>query len=636
MFRILQFLLLTVSVLFVPKIGNTANYYDDLLVESTCRKRNWDNVTYALSKGADINVYGGEALKCASYYMKKIYYIKKLLEYGADVNLINKKGETALMWASRSDSCTDNLQILLENGANVNIKDLKGKTALMYASEDNNIRNITRLIENNADLNMKDNNGKTALMYAIENITWYVDPRKTILALLNNSQIDINIKDRNDRTALFYAIFRYEDIRKNEHNEFCHYCNESILIIEELLKRGANPTILDNTRRMPADYTSDSVIEHLLQKYGSPKYTPKELKGISQKIIWLLIIILILLKINKQRKSEIQENKERIDNFIKQEQIPPAVVEYLRNNMKMERMHKVLLNMKLAKDTLGLDYIKLLPIFADLKYISEKTLCDAKEISSLIKFPLEEIFMLLKILDSDCNAKIMIEEVFKHYQTLKIKKNQLIYNDDYGNEICDDFYKEIGYFLKNVVFKDVDNYEINSSDLTLVMIVFTFISMHIEKQNTIVEQTVETGIDYENLVYNKLQDSGFEVQKTPTTGDQGVDLIASKNGKRCAIQCKFYSSAVGNKAVQEVIAGKGYYSCEYAVVCSNNDFTKSARQLANNQGVILASEMNIVEKINELFSAPNSEKSTSNIKEEIESDFKDDVEENYIMENFIK
>ena len=60
-----------------------------------------------------------------------------------------------------------------------------------------------------------------------------------------------------------------------------------------------------------------------------------------------------------------------------------------------------------------------------------------------------------------------------------------------------------------------------------------------------------------------------------------------KKGITLAIQCKYYSKPVGNKAVQEVSAGQVYYKADYAAVVSNNTYTKSARQLAQNCNVLL-------------------------------------------------
>ncbi len=92
---------------------------------------------------------------------------------------------------------------------------------------------------------------------------------------------------------------------------------------------------------------------------------------------------------------------------------------------------------------------------------------------------------------------------------------------------------------------------------------------------------------FEQNVANKLKQLGFATYMTKTTGDQGVDVLATKNGMNFAIQCKLYSHSVGNKAVQEVCAGRAFYRCHYAVVVSNADFTLGAWRLARATEVIL-------------------------------------------------
>lgn len=71
------------------------------------------------------------------------------------------------------------------------------------------------------------------------------------------------------------------------------------------------------------------------------------------------------------------------------------------------------------------------------------------------------------------------------------------------------------------------------------------------------------------------------------SGDQGIDVIAEKSGTKVVIQCKLYSSNVGNSAVQEIIAGQIFENADFAAVVSNVDFTKSARQLASSSRVFL-------------------------------------------------
>lgn len=80
---------------------------------------------------------------------------------------------------------------------------------------------------------------------------------------------------------------------------------------------------------------------------------------------------------------------------------------------------------------------------------------------------------------------------------------------------------------------------------------------------------------------------GYSTELTKQTGDQGIDVLASKNSNRIGIQAKCYSNTVGNSAIQEVTAGKKFYSCDKVIVVTNNYFTSSAEQLAQANEVIL-------------------------------------------------
>lgn len=97
-----------------------------------------------------------------------------------------------------------------------------------------------------------------------------------------------------------------------------------------------------------------------------------------------------------------------------------------------------------------------------------------------------------------------------------------------------------------------------------------------------------TGEDFELYVAQMLGNIGFyNIQTTKGSGDQGVDILAEKEGMKYAFQCKRYDKPVGNKAVQEVFAGKFFYHCHVAVVVTNNYFTQSAKDLAHENGVVL-------------------------------------------------
>ena len=60
-----------------------------------------------------------------------------------------------------------------------------------------------------------------------------------------------------------------------------------------------------------------------------------------------------------------------------------------------------------------------------------------------------------------------------------------------------------------------------------------------------------------------------------------------KDRLRTVVQAKRYSKAVGIKAVQEVVAAKGYYDCDECLVVSNRNYTKPAQELAHKNNVEL-------------------------------------------------
>lgn len=96
------------------------------------------------------------------------------------------------------------------------------------------------------------------------------------------------------------------------------------------------------------------------------------------------------------------------------------------------------------------------------------------------------------------------------------------------------------------------------------------------------------GHDFELYCANLLKKNGFHhTLVTKESGDQGIDILAEKEGIKYAIQCKCYSSDIGNKAVQEAFAGKTFYGCHVAVVLTNRYFTRSAKELAEKNGVLL-------------------------------------------------
>lgn len=95
------------------------------------------------------------------------------------------------------------------------------------------------------------------------------------------------------------------------------------------------------------------------------------------------------------------------------------------------------------------------------------------------------------------------------------------------------------------------------------------------------------GEDFERYLQHIFKKRGYSVKRTSYRGDYGADLVVSKGGVTTVIQAKRYKRNVGVKAVQEVLASKGYYRCQAAAVLTNSLYTQQARRLAKANDVIL-------------------------------------------------
>ncbi|PUU89353.1 MAG: restriction endonuclease, partial [Halanaerobium sp.] len=105
-----------------------------------------------------------------------------------------------------------------------------------------------------------------------------------------------------------------------------------------------------------------------------------------------------------------------------------------------------------------------------------------------------------------------------------------------------------------------------------------------------------TGEEFEYFLKDLFIRLGYDAEVTQLSGDQGADLIVEKDN-RIVIQAKRYSNKVSNSAIQEVIGAKKYYNAKKAMVITNYYFTKSAKELAEINDVILWNRDMLKEKV---------------------------------------
>lgn len=112
-------------------------------------------------------------------------------------------------------------------------------------------------------------------------------------------------------------------------------------------------------------------------------------------------------------------------------------------------------------------------------------------------------------------------------------------------------------------------------------------------------ENINTGYDFEIYLKGLFEGLGYYVETTPLSQDQGGDLLIKKGDETTVVQAKYYSSPVGNKAVQEVVAAIAHYNASNGMVVTNNVFTNSAIELAevNDIKLIDGNKLNNIRKV---------------------------------------
>lgn len=111
------------------------------------------------------------------------------------------------------------------------------------------------------------------------------------------------------------------------------------------------------------------------------------------------------------------------------------------------------------------------------------------------------------------------------------------------------------------------------------------------------------GVEFEQYLKRVLTNQGYIVSMTDVSGDLGVDLVASGNGERIAIQAKRYNTKVSRRAISDAVAGMQHYGCNKAMVITNNYFSPGAITLAKSTNCILVDRDTLADWINKFQNA---------------------------------
>lgn len=218
--------------------------------------------------------------------------IDKLIKAGADINLPNRYGSTALMLASKYSNYTSTektVEMLIKFGADLNlIEAWTDKTALIIASESqhkmlddilkpndagsflrkelskgcSSVKTIEILINAKADVNLQDDKGNTALMVLLKNKELNKTSIVKITKMLIDAGTNVNLQNKQGNTALiiFSKGINNWSVTENTFIEITKMLIDAKTHINLQNKNGYNALMHICARRFKTNYPPDNLL----------------------------------------------------------------------------------------------------------------------------------------------------------------------------------------------------------------------------------------------------------------------------------------------------------------------------------------------------------------------------------------
>lgn len=237
----------------------------------------------------------------------------------------------------------------------------------------------------------------------------------------------------------------------------------------------------------------------------------------------------------------------------------------------LEKMYKLFKKMGIEPD-----YLEILTVFSEVirEIVNKESIAFNEKIDNDLEPVCEEIDIKL---GGDAGEESIIREFITEHPEMYDSGNLSLYI----SRLLDKFFYSCGEDeVEKLIEKVKEEIEVEEFEQNL--------GASPQKQRIEIGDFTElTGYEFEEYLKNLFEILGYTAIQTPSSGDQGADLILSKDDEKIVVQAKKYDGKVSNKAVQEIAAAKNYYEADKAMVVTNSSFTKSAIELAFSNDVEL-------------------------------------------------
>ena len=133
------------------------------------------------------------------------------------------------------------------------------------------------------------------------------------------------------------------------------------------------------------------------------------------------------------------------------------------------------------------------------------------------------------------------------------------------------------------------------------------VSANIQHQYNVAYENINSlsGVEFERVCKRLLENMGFDVETTKTTGDGGIDLIAYNHqpllSGKYIIQCKRYTGSVGEPVIRDLYGVITSERANKGILMTSGTVTKQARLFAQDKPIELIDGVKMQELLKEFY-----------------------------------